>query len=291
MRPTIVSGDLVRIVPITSVARGDVLTFVLDDAVVTHRVIAVTAAEIVCRGDNRQLADAPVSHEAVIGKAVEVVGRGPLAGGPRALALVDTRRAVAGARMRAGRVLQESRLLLRQVCRRPPQAMELTVGGIPELPLDEGWRVLQPEDLFSAEGVGEVGQGVGTAAPLVVPAGVFSALEEGRRRQVLVALRGRRALVCALPLQRAGRLVRALGHVRGALAHAGVQAGEPGDGVLHAVVGAPPGMAHYFSLASLAGEMERAGVEVDKVELRPSDWSLIVCARTGMTISTSDNTC
>ena len=59
MRPTIVSGELIRIVPISSVARGDVITFVLDDAVVTHRVMAVTAAEIVCRGDNRQLADRP----------------------------------------------------------------------------------------------------------------------------------------------------------------------------------------------------------------------------------------
>jgi len=291
MQPTILSGELLRIVPTTSIARGDVLTFVLDDAVVTHRVIAVTADKIVCRGDGRYLADQPVSREAIIGRAVEVVGRKSLGGGLRALALVDARRAAAGARMRARRLLEESCLLLRQVCRRSPPAMELSTGGVPELPPDEGWRVLEPEDLFRAHVVGDLDLGLGITAPLAVPAGVFSALDEATRRQILCALRGRRGLVCALPLERAGRLVRVLGRLRGALARVGVHVGEPGDGVLHAVAGAPPGLAHYFSAASLRREMVRGGVEVHEVELRASDWSVIVCACTGTTISTSDNTC
>ena len=109
MRPTILSGELIRIVPTTDVARGDVITFLLDDAVVTHRVVAVTGGRIVCRGDSRPFADPPVTREAIIGRAVEVVGRRALAGGPRALALVDARRALAGGRMRAGRLLEEVR--------------------------------------------------------------------------------------------------------------------------------------------------------------------------------------
>ena len=77
--------------------------------------------------------------------------------------------------------------------------MEVTAGGKPELPLSEGWHVLRPEDLSSAERAGELTDGVGAAGPLAVPAGVFSALDEARRRQVLASLLGRRALVCALP--------------------------------------------------------------------------------------------
>ena len=291
MRPTFLSGELIRVVPVTSVARGDVLTFVLDDAVVTHRVMRVTAAEIVCRGDNRYVADPPVAPEAVIGRVVEVVGRGPLSGGRRALAVVDARRALRAARMRVRRLLQESGLLVRQVLGRPVPTMEVTAGGTPELPAVEGWRVLRPADLSSAEGAGEPSEGAGSAAPLVVPAGIFSALDEARRGQVLASLRGRRALVCALPLERAGRLVRALGRVRGTLARVGVRVGAPGDGLLHAVVGAPPGVTHYFSGAALAAELKRAGMEVGRVESRPSDWGPIICARTGTTISTSDNTC
>ena len=112
MRPTILSGELIRVVPASGVARGDVLTFLLDDAVVTHRVIRVTVAELVCRGDNRPFADPPVTlsrHRS----CREVVGRGPLAGGRRALAAVDARRAVTVAHMRARRLLQESGLLVR----------------------------------------------------------------------------------------------------------------------------------------------------------------------------------
>ena len=94
--------------PITRVARGDVLTFLLDDTVVTHRVLSVARGVIVCRGDNRAFADPPVTREAIIGRAVEVVGRGPLAGGSRALTSVNARRAVTGACMRAKRLLEES---------------------------------------------------------------------------------------------------------------------------------------------------------------------------------------
>lgn len=290
MRPTILSGELIRIVPTSGVARGDVVTFLLDDAVVTHRVVAVAGAQIVCRGDDRSFADPPVSPEAILGRAVEVVGRRSLAGGWRALALVNARRAVLGAPMKVRRLLEESGLLLRQACRRRPAAMEPTAGGIPELSLDEGWRVLQPEDLLPGGEIGRSEHDESAMVPVVVPAGVFSALAAPERRRVLVTLRGRPALVCGLPLEAAGRLVRVLGRVRRMLRRVGLRAGEPGDGVVHAVAEAPRGLAHYFSAAALAGEMERAGVEVEKVELRGSEWGPIVCARTVTAISISDNT-
>ena len=158
--------------------------------------------------------------------------------------------------------------------------MEPTAVGMPELPLDEGWRVLQPEDLLSAEGADEPDQDGGITALLVVPAGVFSALDELARRHVLGTLRGRPALVCGLPLERAGRLVRLLGRVRVALRRVGLHAGEPGDGVLHAVVGMPPGSTHYFSAVALEHELRRAGLQVSSVGLRASDRGPIVCART-----------
>jgi hypothetical protein len=231
-----------------------------------------------------------VTLEAVIGRAVEVVDRRRLAGGPRALALVNARRVVSGAHRRAWRLVEESGLFVRQVCHRQPVVMEPTAGGIPDLSLGEGWRVLQPEDLLPGGDIDRADRDEGAVVPLVVPAGVFSALAAPERRRVLATLRGRPALVCGLPLESAGRLVRLLGRVRRWLTRVGVRAGEPGDGVVHAVAKAPPGMAHYFSGAGLAGEMEGAGVEVEKVELRRSDWGPIVCARTVSGISISDNT-
>ena len=35
-------------------------------------------------------------------------------------------------------------------------------------------------------------------------------------------------------------------------------------------------MAHYFSAAALAAELERAGMEVGRVESKPSDWGPFV---------------
>lgn len=290
MVPTIRSGDMIRIVPTASVGRGDVVTFLLDDAVVTHRVVALAATQIVCRGDHSVFTDRPVSQEAILGRAVEVVGRGPLAGGRRALIVVNARRTVLGAPAKWRRLLEESGLFVRQVCHRQPVVMEPTAGGIPDLSLDEGWRVLRPEDLLRGGDIDRADRDEAAVVPLVVPAGVFSALAAPERRRVLATLRGRPALVCGLPLESAGRLVRLLGRVRRWLTRVGVRAGEPGDGVVHAVAKAPPGMAHYFSGAGLAGEMERAGVDVEKVELRRSDWGPIVCARTVSAISMSDNT-
>ena len=289
MRPAILPGEMIRIVPAAGVTRGDVVTFVREEVIVTHRVVAVTGDGIVCRGDDRYLADPPVVHAALIGRAVEVVGRRPLGGGRRALAVVDARRAAAHAGLMSRRLLQESGLLLGQACHRSPTPMVPTAAGIPSLPGEESWRVLQPEELLPAGGIAASDQ-EDAAAPLIVPAGVFSALDKARRRQLLACLRGRPALVCGLPLESAGRLVRVLGRVRRALARVGVRAGQPGDGVVHAVGGAPPGLAHYFSGASLTSELAEMGLEVSAAEFRASDWGMVVCSRTGSAIFTSDNT-
>ena len=156
-------GRTNRIVPAGGVARGDVVTFLLDDAVVTHRVVAAAATQVPsCRGDHSVFTDRPVAPEAILGRAVEVVGRGPLAGGPRALMLVNARRTVLGAPVKGRRLLEESALLLRQVCHRPPPVMEPTAGGIPDLSLDERWRVLQAERLLPG---GDIDRQIATRGP------------------------------------------------------------------------------------------------------------------------------
>ena len=106
--------------PHRDVARGDVLTFVLDDAVVTHRVIWLYRAprsSVVATTVSSPIRPcrARPSSAGRGGRRPRAAGWGAAGAGaggctPR----------VTGARMRAGRVLQESGLLLRQVCRRPP---------------------------------------------------------------------------------------------------------------------------------------------------------------------------
>jgi phage repressor protein C with HTH and peptisase S24 domain len=81
MVPTLIPGDLVRVEPTRTPARGDVVTFSLGGDVVTHRVVKVTRDSIVCRGDNRRAPDPPVPLAELIGRVVEVAGKGPLRGG------------------------------------------------------------------------------------------------------------------------------------------------------------------------------------------------------------------
>ena len=141
--------------------------------------------------------------------------------------------------------------------------------------------MLNAEDLLPGGSSGEPHQEKGAAAPLVVPAGVFSALDKAGRRRVLATLHERPVLVCGLPLECSGRLVRLLGRVRMALTRARLHAGEPGDGVLHAVVGMPPGPTHYFSTTDLVCELQQAGLLVSSAGLRASDCGPIVCAQAG----------
>ena len=74
MRPGLRSGDVVLLKPCGDPRPGDIVTFVLGERLVTHRVVSVDGSTITCRGDNRRGADPPVARGAVIARVVDVIG-------------------------------------------------------------------------------------------------------------------------------------------------------------------------------------------------------------------------
>lgn len=78
MDPTLVDGDIVRVMPLAAPRRGQIVAVFVFGALITHRVVAVRAGRVTTRGDNRLLKDPPISLDKVLGEAVEVLGRGAL---------------------------------------------------------------------------------------------------------------------------------------------------------------------------------------------------------------------
>jgi hypothetical protein len=78
MLPTLRDGDLVELRPVAGLSRGDVVTFLSEGGLLTHRVVAVDGGEVRCRGDDKLWDDRPVPLQAVLGRVETVVGRGPL---------------------------------------------------------------------------------------------------------------------------------------------------------------------------------------------------------------------
>lgn len=72
MEPTIFAGDPLNVDPseVTQLKAGDVILFQQGRTMIVHRVCEIDEAhqEIICKGDNRKVIDAPVPFHAVIGK-------------------------------------------------------------------------------------------------------------------------------------------------------------------------------------------------------------------------------
>jgi len=74
MYPAIRGGDFVQVVPcsVTELRRGQVILARTARGLTAHRIVRITKAGIITRGDNCLRSDPPVDGESVIGKVVEV---------------------------------------------------------------------------------------------------------------------------------------------------------------------------------------------------------------------------
>ena len=254
MTPTLLDGDVVRVVPVAGVRRGQVLAF--EDAhgkVVTHRAVRVDERAVTCRGDNRDRCDAAVPRAAVIGRVVEVVGGAPL--------VDDGLRLAAAAGLAAG-----------QARAAPAPAPQTTSWA--------NWRCFAARVEGRASGTGHSGTAGSLERPatmssfaaamsawtaaspwrpewrqdarIVVPAAVFCRLAPRSRLTLLGALHGRPVTVFAYARPARGVLLRSLAWVRAAARRSGRDWGAPGDAVMRDGSGAT---VHLFSAGELEAEV------------------------------------
>jgi len=251
MTPALLDGDITRVVPAGRPRRGQVL--VLEDLrgrIITHRVVRVRDAFVVCRGDNRDGCDDAVPAAAVIGRVVEVVGGPPVVdAGVRLLALearMLARRAL-HLRRRLQRVRHESRLLRAQARASAAWRGPLTddgVAGDPPGALIVRGRDVDLDGRLAATRPAEDG--------LVVPAGVYCRLPPAARRALLARLAGLHVVVFAYARPTRGVLLPLLVLVRHLARWAGRDCGEPGDAVMGDGSGA---LVHLFGADELAAEL------------------------------------
>ncbi len=74
MSPTIEIQDLV-IVKITKddLNEDDIITYIKDDNVITHRIIAKNDDTYICKGDNNNTTDTAIKSDIIIGKVVKII--------------------------------------------------------------------------------------------------------------------------------------------------------------------------------------------------------------------------
>ena len=99
---------------------------------------------------------------------------------------------------------------------------------------------------------------------LVFPADVYGRLRLETRRDLMLAVRGHRVVVHALPRASAGRITRPMARVRMCLRTLGFNGGEPGDMAVRD--GAGIHAVHTFTAAELERELERSGLGPATVE-------------------------
>ncbi len=69
MWPAIPGGSLVEVTPAAPRAAGELVAFEREGGVVLHRVLQITAAGVLTRGDALERADGVVPHACVLGTA------------------------------------------------------------------------------------------------------------------------------------------------------------------------------------------------------------------------------
>jgi phage repressor protein C with HTH and peptisase S24 domain len=74
MRPLIVDGSLVEVVPCTDPNIGDVIAFFRGRRLIVHRLVATGPSRLILRGDATLHADPPISLEQILGRVKHVVG-------------------------------------------------------------------------------------------------------------------------------------------------------------------------------------------------------------------------
>lgn len=72
MEDTINIDDYVIVKITDKVKEDDIITFKVDDMIVTHRIVRVEGEQLVTRGDANNVDDKPISNEQVIGKVVYI---------------------------------------------------------------------------------------------------------------------------------------------------------------------------------------------------------------------------
>jgi len=73
MEPTLQIDDVI-LVKITkeNLAKGDIIAFVSDNTVITHRIIYMEGDTLTVKGDNNNIVDKPITTNQVIGKIIKV---------------------------------------------------------------------------------------------------------------------------------------------------------------------------------------------------------------------------
>lgn len=263
MVPTLVDGEIVRVVPVRRLRRGQVLVFEDEKGlVVVHRVRKLTGASVVCQGDNRRTRDAAVRREAVIGKVTEILGHGTVADAGLDLAVAEARlilrRSVRPA-ARLRRLRREGALLLAQIVADPEWSGPLADHGVPAdlqlsgpgRPKEDGRPAVVASPLHVAVD-GRPSEAARSADSLVVPAGVYCRLSPAARRRLLTSLAGRSIEVFAYPRVSAGLLLRSLAWLRSAAARVGFDWGDPGDAVSD---GPEAALVHLYDTDELRSEL------------------------------------
>ena len=72
MEPELYVDDVILVKLNADFEVNDIISFHDEDAIVTHRVIAINGESIIVQGDNNNTVDAPVKADEVIGKVVKV---------------------------------------------------------------------------------------------------------------------------------------------------------------------------------------------------------------------------
>ena len=281
MLPNLGPGDVLRFVPTSSdLSPGQIVAFALGGVLVVHRVVRLSGASVLCRGDNAVRNDPPVPRKAVFGRVVAVSGRLHVPDQASDVRRVRLRHALWDTTVRWRRLLGEVRLLAAQaglghVC---PGSVLTATGFDEREALSLGLHILQPEDALDPMGTAAL---LASGEPVVVPAGVFNRLAMDERAALLRRLSRRETVVWAAPLTSGGRLAALMTGLRKRLATRGVAVGQPGD-VYVGLRGQGRGNAgHLFTAHELMAELRAAGFGAVAVSERKTAWGVLLRAEAG----------
>ncbi len=74
MSPTIEVQDLVIVkIGNEDLNVDDIITYIKDDSIITHRVISLEGDTFVCKGDNNNTFDKSIKRDIIIGKVVKII--------------------------------------------------------------------------------------------------------------------------------------------------------------------------------------------------------------------------
>jgi hypothetical protein len=265
MFPTLRPGELVRVERRERVRRGDVVAVDIGGTPTLHRVVALTPAGVVCRGDNCRRSDPPVDLFDVYGVATMRLPGRRLRGGPVGLAIARLRYWLRLLPVFFRTTGDDLALLSKQVRGAGLPVRGDMLAGPRDRQQGPGLRL---EPSMVTELVDETRtDGRGGAVPsflsglpsdtvVEVPAGCYSTLIAADRQKLLTRLVGHNVVIWGA--HRHGVRVRVLGGMRRNLGRRGVMAGEPGDAAVR-VAGEGWQRIHSFTVDGLAAELSRCG--------------------------------